>query len=195
MSYALVFSLVRRVLPVLVLTLAALAPLPALASGWSAIASTCAPSDNAVLTPARKVAVKYAFVGGMFQYQPLALSDLNWRGAPLPITVRCMVLNPYEVTSPAWGRLIVSYQDPDGEATASRVVVKLSRLFRPSGAQTIATFDSNTLPATGAAVVDHAILFDPAHMDFATSDYVVGIHLYRSTRESNPRVLRVRLDE
>lgn len=190
-------SIIARslVLTVLLLSLLAFSPVPVLASGWSAVASTCTIDDNAMLTPQGRMAIKYDFVGAAFQFQPKALSALNWRHAALPITARCMVLNPYEVTSPAWGSLIVSYQDPDGPATASRAVVKLVRSLRPSGFQTVAVFDSDLYAATGAVVVDQAVTFDPSNINFANSDYVVSINLYRSALESNPRVLRVRLDE
>lgn len=176
----------------MIVCLTAMSISTALASGWSQVASTCVPDNNALLTADRHASGKYDFRGADFQFKPRALSSRNQAGDVFPITVRCHVLNPYEVTSPAWGQLIVSYQDPDGAGTASRVVVKLMRLLRPSKLEVVATFDSNSRAVTD--VSDQSVSFSGG-MHFYDSDYFVEIHLYRTTYPSNPRVLRVRLDE
>lgn len=164
------------------------------ASGWSNVASTCIPDDNNLINPNGQLTVKHFFDGPVFQFRPLSLSAHDQLGLTLPITVRCPVLNPYEVVSPYWGQLIVTYEDPDGPGKDSRVVARLVKVFRPSGSMNIAVFDSDAYPTTGPVMADRSVAFSGG-MDFANADYFVVIQLYRKTLFHQPRILRVRLDE
>jgi hypothetical protein len=156
---------------------------------WTAAASTCAPDEGAI--------GKYGFSYGDFFFNGSAVSNTSTLG-PIPITVRCNVTNPLDVrgsepANPNWDALIVGFQDPDGAGTNSRIVARLVRISRPTGAASIvATLNSGGDPLTTRH--ERFVQFNASALNFANYEYFVEIYLYRaSTAVASPRVYSVRL--
>jgi hypothetical protein len=100
------------------------------------------------------------------------------------IYLRCNITNPNDDgTNPYWDYLGVTYKDPDGTGTATRVVVYVKRVSKTTGStSTLATFDSNTVnvPSTNYSW----ICFDTEVGDFSLYYYFLEAMLYRPTNST-----------
>lgn len=130
---------------------------------WTSVASACAVDES----DQSDWAASYSQVG--FK-----------TGASGYVTLRYNVTNPEDDGSNTfWDRLYVTYRDPDGTGTASRVRVFLRRASRTTGSiATIATFDSNTFSATGTQTA--SVSFSHS-WSFYSYYYFLETELYRST--------------
>jgi hypothetical protein len=157
---------------------------------WTHTASSCA-VDEASLT-------KYQFNNADFSFKGTETSDNSPSipSVPLPIIVRCNVVNPLDSSvNPLWTTLRIGYQDPDGTGTGSRVRALLRRVHRPTGATTtLATFDSNSSPATTRR--EETADVSPIKFDFHSYEYFVQIELTRrfTGLSSNPLAFKARLE-
>ena len=157
---------------------------------WTHTASSCA-VDEASLT-------KYQFNNADFSFKGSETSDNTPTipSVPVPIIVRCNVLNPLDDSvNPVWNRLFIGYQDPDGTGTGSRVRALLRRVHRQTGAATtVATFDSNNSIVTTRG--EAFAVVSPTKFDFRGYEYFVQIELTRrfTGLSSNPLAFKARLE-
>lgn len=145
-------------------------------SEWSYIASACTLDEAST--------GKYNLDFARLQFAGTATGE---------VAARCNVINPLDINgggNPGWNRLDVTYQDPDGQAAASRVSVQLRRVDRITGlSYTVATFDSNSYPS-GQQL--KTLSFSHT-FNFLNYGYYVGISLTRSSSSAAVRAQRVRL--
>jgi hypothetical protein len=156
---------------------------------WTHTASSCAVDEGSL--------TKYQFNNADFSFKGNETSDNSPSipSVPLPIVVRCNVLNPLDDSvHPKWNRLLIGYQDPDGTGTGSRVRALLRRVHRQTGAATtLATFDSNLSNATTRR---EAFELVSTKFDFRGYEYFVQIELTRlfTGLSSNPLAFKARLE-
>ena len=157
---------------------------------WTHTASSCAVDEGSL--------TKYQFNNADFSYKGTETSDNTPTipSVPLPIIVRCNVLNPLDSSvNPVWTRLLIGYQDPDGTGTGSRVRAFLRRVHRQTGAtSTLATFDSNRSNATTRREAFATV--SPTTFNFGGYEYFVQIELTRlfTGLNSNPLAFKARLE-
>lgn len=152
---------------------------------WTHTASACSPDEAAL--------PKYAFSNADFSFNSTTISDVGGFGLPIPIVVRCNVLNPLDAGNPVWNSMFVGYQDPDGTGITYQVIARLKRLSRATGGiATIATFNSNlsSNTARGEGLVTFSHTFD-----FLRNEYFVEILISRIDKRANPVAYMVRLEQ
>lgn len=144
------------------------------AQTWSSAASVCQPGiDSAGL---------YTFNGGQFKFSGTSTGQIK---------VRCQVTNPMDSGVPAWGTLVVGYQDPDGTGIDYQVDAQLNRVSKSSGtAFIIKTFDSSSFSTTGPT--SHNITFTHT-FDFTNYAYFVTLTVTRGDANQSPAVWFVQL--
>lgn len=156
---------------------------------WTHTASSCAVDEDSL--------AKYQFNNADFSFKgdQTSANSPSIPSVPVPIVVRCNVLNPLDDSvNPVWNRLLIGYQDPDGTGTGSRVRALLRRVHRQTGGTaTLATFDSNSFAATTRRE-DFAVV-SPMKLDFLVYEYFVQIELTRrfTGLSSNPLAFKARL--
>ena len=152
---------------------------------WTQTASACSPDDAAIS--------KYALFNADFSFNSFRVSDTGKNGAPIPIVVRCNVLNPLDKGNPVWNSMYVGYQDPDGTGLKYEVFVRLKRLSRTTGGvSTIATFSSDSI--NNSARSEGLVTFSH-NFDFVKNEYFVEIAIARTDTLANPVVYMVRLEQ
>src|SRR4051812_18045472 len=96
---------------------------------WTTVTSACIPDEASA---------------GIYQLEQARFEFLG--ASTGQIVARCNITDPADFSegNPGWSRMDVTYDDPDGFFSNSRVRVQLRRVHETTGASsTIATFDSN----------------------------------------------------
>jgi len=143
---------------------------------WTTVASACVPDEDSV---------------GIYQFEQ---ARFEFSGASTDqIVARCNITDPADLSggNPGWSRMDVTYNDPDGFFSNSRVRVQLRRVHETTGASsTIATFDSNLF-----GIGQQLQFLDFAHaFNFRDYAYYLTILLDRTNASvGTTRIERVRL--
>jgi hypothetical protein len=196
-------SLTRHTMLIAALTLggAAFAAPAHAQQPWSALAGTCASTDNNFFSgvPSAGLPVTRFIVPG---------GSLTFNGSHQGyIAVMCTVDNPRYAGTQKWNQLHVTYRDPDGLQTLDgngneyQVYVELVRMSKTTGAVArVARFDSNLQcqhTSTTSCSFDNTVKTFAAPFthtfDFNNYAYAVYARLYRGNVFFLPTVYQVRL--
>lgn len=168
---------------------------------WSALAGTCAATDNNFFSGAPSAdlpVARFISPGGSLTFNRFHQGY---------IAVLCTVDNPRYKGTQRWNQLHVTYRDPDGLRTIEdyglnyQVYVELVRMSKVTGALSrIAQFDSNLqcqqTPTTSCygdnAVKTFAVTFTHT-FDFNNYAYAVHARLYRGQVSFLPQIYQLRL--
>lgn len=144
---------------------------------WTTVASACVPDEEST--------GKFAMEQGTFQFLGVNTGSID---------ARCNVTNPADTgnltSNPDWDLVEVTYNDPDGAANGSQVVVYLRRVHRVTGVSTdVHVFNSNVYGAGQQLRVEN---FNHT-FDFVNYAYYIAISVRRNVYNLNPRIQRVKL--
>lgn len=144
------------------------------ATEWTTVTSACVPDEEST--------GKFALEFGSFQFLGANIGAID---------ERCNITNPRDGSNnPGWGVMDVTYNDPDGAAGGSQVVVYLRRIHKVTGASgDIAVFNSN-LFAAGQQLRSLGFVHT---FNFADYAYYLAISVRRTTSSLAPKIQRVRL--
>jgi len=144
---------------------------------WTTVASACVPDEDSV---------------GIYQFEQ---ARFEFSGASTgQIVARCNITDPADLFggNPIWSLIDVTYNDPNGCFSGSRVRVQLRRVHETTGASsTIVTFDSNSVCVAGQQL--QTLNFNHA-FNFYDYGYYLTLILDRTDASvGTTRIERVRL--